>query len=161
MSPGPLLPEAAVDGGADPWADWLLRGRGGGSAEYESRIEARVGRFVERVLDALEPEAPACLLDFGCGSGALGLRALRRWPLAQVVFADPSEALLRIAGERARALGAQARFRLLALDARTPGAGALHELADSSVDAVATRSALAYVADKPAMLTEFRRVLRP
>jgi arsenite methyltransferase len=148
-------------GAADPWADWLLRGRGGGSAEYESRIEARVGQYVERVLDALEPAPSGQLLDFGCGSGALGLRALRRWPGVRVVFADASEELLRIAGERARAQGAQARCRLLALAAREPQAGALHELADASVDAVATRSALAYVADKPAMLAEFRRVLHP
>lgn len=160
---------------ADPWADWLLRGRGGGSPEYEARIEARVGLYVKRVLDALEAAPPGHLLDFGCGSGALGLAALQRWPGVQLTFADASPALLRLAGERAAALGAGSRCRLLALHAQPPQSGAdpaagrgadaglpvLHELADASVDAVATRSALAYVSDKPALLAEFRRVLRP
>ncbi len=175
-----------MSAGLDPWAQWLLRGRGGANAEYEQRIEARVAHYVDRVLDALEPAAPRHLLDFGCGSGALGLRALQRWPRAQVVFADPSPALLALAGERAKALGAQARFRLLALDAEPsrgvglahpPGGPAaraapspgrstgdrmvLRELGEGTFDAVATRSALAYVADKSAMLTEFLRVLRP
>ena len=170
-----------MDRGADPWADWLLRGRGGGSAEYEARIEARVDLYVKRVLDALEAAPPGRLLDFGCGSGALGLAALQRWPGVQLICADASPALLRLAGERAAALGAGSRCRLLALDAQPasgarvpqsaadlaaatgPGEGppALHELPDASVDAVATRSALAYVSDKPALLAEFRRVLRP
>ncbi len=153
--------EAADTTRADPWAQWLLRGRGGGSAEHEARIEARVGRFVDRVLDALEPEPPRCLLDFGCGSGALGLRALQRWPDIRVVFADTSPRLMRVAGERATAMGAAARFRLLGLAVEPAVAPGLQELADASVDAVATRSALAYVTDKPAMLAEFRRVLRP
>ena len=142
--------------GLDPWAQWLLRDRGGANARYEERIEARVAQYVDRVLDALEPAPPEQLLDFGCGSGALGLRALQRWPRAQVVFADPSPALLALAGERARALGAQARWRLLALDDES-----LRGIGDGAFDAVATRSALAYVADKPAMLAEFRRLLRP
>ena len=175
-----------MSAGLDPWAQWLLRDRGGANAQYEARIEARVSRFVDQVLDALEPAAPRQLLDFGCGSGALGLRALQRWPHAQVVFADPSPALLAVAGERARSMGAQARVRLLALDAEPsrgvggphpPGGSAarvlpqpdrsagdrevLRELGDGVCDAVATRSALAYVADKPAMLGEFLRVLRP
>ena len=155
------MPEQDLSGAHDAWAEWLLRGRAGASAEHEARIEARVGQFVDRVLDALDPEPPRCLLDFGCGSGALGLRALQRWPQLRVVFADTSPRLMRVAGERAMAMGAAARCRLLGLDAE-PGIGpVLRELADASVDAVATRSALAYVADKPAMLAEFRRVLRP
>ena len=51
-----------MGGAADPWADWLLRGRGGGSAEYEARIEARVGLYVKRALDALDAAPPGRLL---------------------------------------------------------------------------------------------------
>ncbi len=147
--------------GPDPWAQWLLRDRGGANAQYEARIEARVAHYVDRVLEALGPEPPRNLLDFGCGSGALGLRALQRWPRAQVVFADPSPALLALAGERAQALGVQERLRLLPLVVDPSGSVGLPELADGAFDAVATRSSLAYVADKPALLAEFLRLLRP
>ena len=147
------LPTDAVE---DPWADWLLDSRSAGDPQYELRIQARVAQFVERALQPLLLHQAASLLDFGCGDGALGLRALQRWPGVQVVFADTSAELLRRASERAQAAGVYPRCRFVPL-----AGGGLAAVADQSLDAVATRAALAYVPDKPLALAEFHRVLRP
>ncbi len=149
-------PSAGEAEAADRWADWLLHTRSAGDPQYELRIQARVAQYVERALQALRLHEHATLLDFGCGDGALGLRALQHWPQLRVVFADTSMPLLRRASERAEAAGVHARCRFVHLDGSS-----LCAVADQSIDALATRSALAYVADKPRILGEFHRVLRP
>jgi arsenite methyltransferase len=72
------------------------------------------------------------------------------------VMTDISEPMLRYAEELAiqRGVRKQCSFLHLAADRLTA-------VADGSVDAVTSRAALAYVADKPAALREFLRVLRP
>ncbi len=140
---------------ADPWADWLLHERNAGDPEYEMRIQARVAGYVDRALQRLPQPEPGSLLDFGCGDGAVGLRALQLWPSLRVVFADPSLELLRRASARAEAAGVHAHCSFVQLGPR-----GLDELADASFDAVVTRSALAYVPDKPRLLAQWHRLLR-
>ena len=147
------LAAASVD---DPWADWLLHERSAGDPEFEMRIQARVSEYIDRALRPLELPPGATLLDFGCGDGALGLRALSLRDDLRAVFADTSDELLGRANERAEAAGVGARCRFVLLTG-----GDLAGIADASVDAVCTRSALAYVPDKPGMLASFHRVLRP
>ncbi len=139
----------------DPWADWLLHERSAGDPVYEMRIQARVAGYIDHALQRLPQTTPTSLLDFGCGDGALGLRALQRWPSLRVVFADPSLELLRRASARAEAAGVHAHSSFVQLGPR-----GLEELPDASFDAVVTRSALAYVSDKPRLLAQWHRLLR-
>ncbi len=140
----------------DPWADWLLDGRNAGDPVFEQRIQARVDEYIDHALQPLELQPGASLLDFGCGDGALGLRALQARDDLRVVFADTSAELLDRANRRAEAAGVDARCRFVWL-----ADGDLGVIPAASLDAVCTRSALAYVPDKHRMLTQFHRVLRP
>jgi SAM-dependent methyltransferase len=71
-------------------------------------------------------------------------------------MSDISLPLLWHVVQQARALGVhdQCRFHHCSADKLAPIAG-------ESVDVVTTRAVLAYVADKPAALREFRRILKP
>lgn len=140
----------------DPWADWLLEGRNAGDPEFEQRIQARVNQYIDHALRPLDLATGASVLDFGCGDGALGLRALQARDDLRVVFADTSEELLQRASGRAEAMGLDARCRFVWL-----ADGSLEAIPAACVDAVCTRSALAYVPDKRHVLTQFHRVLRP
>ncbi len=65
---------------------------------------------------ALEGEPPKHILDLGCGSGALGLSALREFPDADCVFVDISQAALNIAEKNAKQLGFDHRSRFIKSD---------------------------------------------
>ncbi|WP_251150428.1 methyltransferase [Cellulosimicrobium sp. Marseille-Q4280] len=72
---------------------------------------------------------PRDVVDLGCGTGILATWAARRWPAAQVVAADRSDAAVRSAALTARANGVADRVRVVRDDA-----GAT--LADVSADVV-------------------------
>ena len=141
----------------DLWSTWLLRDRHVGDPDHEAALRAELERLADRVLDGL-PLAPGCtLLDVGTGDGLLALRAIERiGPRLRVVLTDISPALLRHAEARAVARGVAGQCRFIEGSAER-----LARVADASVDALATRAVLAYVADKAASLDEFRRVLKP
>src|SRR5208282_977059 len=59
--------------------------------------------LVELALNWLDKDAPACVLDLGCGSGAVTLAVASRRPRSAVVGADVSAAAIALArrnGER-------------------------------------------------------------
>jgi arsenite methyltransferase len=142
---------------ADLWSQWLLHGRYADDAQFKQAVHALVDRYVERVLDGARLEAGQTLVDVGTGEGLVAFRAIERvGPTLRLWLTDVSESMLRHAERQAdeRAVRSQCTFLLSPADR-------LEGIADASVDAVVTRSVLAYVADKTAALREFHRVLKP
>jgi SAM-dependent methyltransferase len=117
-------------------------------------VLARLAEVRDAVLERACLSAGDTLLDVGCGEGLIGFGALERG--ANVVFGDISEDLLDLCREAASSLGVAERCRFV----RAP-ADDLAPVEGGSVDVVATRSVLIYVADKERAFAEFFRVLRP
>ncbi|MBA2475744.1 MAG: class I SAM-dependent methyltransferase [Actinobacteria bacterium] len=115
----------------------------------------KLGRTRDRVLDNVHQLEGRTLLDVGCGDGLIAFGALERGA-AEVVFSDISADLLEACRELATELGVLGRCRFLLAPADE-----LSDVADSSVDAVTTRSVLIYVRRKQDAFAEFFRVLRP
>jgi ubiquinone/menaquinone biosynthesis C-methylase UbiE len=112
-----------------------------------------------QVLDDVEVPAgdsrPFDLLDIGTGTGVLAVGALRRWPGVRVVALDPSSEMLELATDAARAAGQADRLRAVTSSAdRIP-------LADASTDVAVSSFVIQLVPDRPAVLREVLRVLRP
>lgn len=139
----------------DCWSRWLNNGRDGGDAAMRARVEADTAAFAARVLGFV-PKPPGEMLDIGSGGGLMGWAALARWPDVFVTMTDISPALLAQARAEAARLGVAARCQFMRAGAETLGG-----IADASQDLVTSRSALAYVADKPAAFRAAYRVLRP
>jgi ubiquinone/menaquinone biosynthesis C-methylase UbiE len=142
---------------ADPWSEWLLHDRHGDDPAYASVVQTAVAAFADRVLDAAHLAPGMTLADIGTGEGLVAFRAIERiGPTLKCVLTEVSRPMLRHAQRRAlqREVHAQCTFHECAADRLAP-------LADASVDALTTRAVLAYVADKPAALREFFRVLKP
>jgi len=142
---------------ADLWSNWLLHDRQADDPHYGAVIRTRIAGYVDRLLDAARLGPGMTLADVGAGEGVVGLRALDRWGSElQCVFTDISRPMLEFTEVLAaqRGYGSQCAFHLCGADQLTP-------VTDASIDVVATRAALAYVADKPKALREFLRVLKP
>ncbi len=113
-------------------------------------------KYVDRVLDLAQLAPDMTLLDVGSGDGAVAFRAIERvGPGLKVVLTDISRELLARSQAEAwrREVHEQCAFRKCAADC-------MPQVADGCIDVVVTRAALAYVADKPAALREFWRVLK-
>lgn len=102
-------------------------------------------RIVTAIIASLDPPAPARILDFGTGTGAM-LAQLRRFGDAQGIDADErAVAFCHARGER----------RVIRLDS-----DAL-PFADASFDLVTTLDVLEHIDDDRAALGEIARVLKP
>jgi arsenite methyltransferase len=134
----------------DRWAEWVAQMRPG-----EDEDDHPHWRWRDRVLDNAEPIAGQTVLDVGCGEGLVALGALDRGA-REAVFSDISQNLLDVCRETAAERGVLERCRFV----QAPADG-LAPVADASIDVVATRSVLIYVADKKTAFREFARVLRP
>jgi SAM-dependent methyltransferase len=144
-----------TNGGDDMWSRWLLERRFGNDPQ---RMKAALGHLRpvrDRVLAHAGLRDEGTLLDVGCGDGLIAFGALERWAGVQVVLTDISQPLLNQAQGIADTLGVRARCRFL-----QAAADDLSAVAESSVDAVTTRSVLIYVEDKQKAFHEFHRVLR-
>ena len=111
----------------------------------------------DAVLQALESEPPARVLDIGCGTGRLAERLITARGVRSVVGCDFSAGMLAHAAERLRPHGTAetARVALVRGDAtRLPFAAA-------SFDAVVSTEAFHWFPDQDAALRELRRILRP
>ena len=112
-----------------------------------------------QVLDDVEiptgDSTPFDLLDIGTGTGVLAVGALRRWPGVRVVALDPSSEMLGLAMDAGRAAGQVDRLRAVTAPAdRIP-------VADASTDVAVSSFVIQLVPDRPAVLREVLRVLRP
>ena len=122
------------------------------------------GMLIDR-LSTLEPSlasdpgsvATARVVDVGCGTGNVVLAAARGWPKALVTGIDASVGMLAVA-DRERATLDQSiadRVSLVASDA------AALPFPDGTFDVAMTAFVVQLVGDRPAVLREMRRVLRP
>ena len=141
----------------DEWSEWLLHRRHADDPAYEQRVRGAIERFRDRVLDGAGLQPDSTLADIGAGDGLIAFGAIDRvGPSLRVILTDISTPLLAHAEGVAIERGVRSQCTFL----RCP-ADRLAEIPDSSVDAVTTRAVLAYVADKPAALAEFHRILKP
>jgi demethylmenaquinone methyltransferase/2-methoxy-6-polyprenyl-1,4-benzoquinol methylase len=112
------------------------------------------GRWRRAMIDHIEPEHPALVLDVACGPGGVSLQLAER-TRANVVGVDLTLAMLR-QGQRnvaARAMGD--RVRLIA------GRGEQLPFPDATFDALTFTYLLRYVDDPEATLRELARVVKP
>jgi ubiquinone/menaquinone biosynthesis C-methylase UbiE len=117
-------------------------------------------RLVDR-LGRLDPGLPGGetrdVLDVGCGTGNGLFEAARRWPSARLTGLDASIGMLDVARHEGDRLPESARARIAYVQADATAVPAPYE----SYDLVMTGFVLQQVPDRPAVLRELRRVLRP
>ena len=141
---------------SDIWSDWLLHVRYGGDPAYCHAMRGRLENYADRVLAGARVAAGMTLADIGAGEGLIAFRAIERiGPSLRVVFTDVSAPML----QHAETLAIDRGVRNQCVFHRCPAEN-LKDIQDSSVDVVATRAVLAYVADKRAALREFHRILK-
>ena len=109
----------------------------------------------KRALARLALHGPVRLLDLASGTGDVALLAARSLPAAEVVGLDPSEGMLAVARQKARAAHLDARVRFVAGDAQAL------PFDDASFDAITMAFGIRNVPDRPRCLREMHRVLRP
>jgi arsenite methyltransferase len=139
----------------DIWAEWLAVHRSGGDPGVRRQMLEGLANVRDQVLDRAQLAEGETLLDVGCGEGLIGFGALERGA-GHVIFSDISEDLLEVCRAAAVELGAEDRCSFV-----QAGAEDLAQIAEGSIDLVATRSVLIYVKDKRRAFEEFLRVLRP
>jgi arsenite methyltransferase len=142
---------------SDVWSEWLLHHRHAGDSAYKQVVQAVVEGYADRVLEGAQLAAGMTLVDIGAGEGLVAFRAIERiGPSLRVILTDVSAPMLRHAESLAlqRNVQGQCTFRQCTAENLTG-------IADASVDVVATRAVLAYVANKKAALDECFRILRP
>ncbi|MEO5963964.1 MAG: class I SAM-dependent methyltransferase [Candidatus Limnocylindrales bacterium] len=112
------------------------------------------------LLDEIAPDVEAGaqrILDVGCGTGAMAVEAIRRWPGVEVHGIDASAGMLELAAREAAGLPGPDAGRLVfsqALADRLP-------FADREFDLVVSAFVLQLVPSRFRALREMRRVLRP
>jgi ubiquinone/menaquinone biosynthesis C-methylase UbiE len=149
--------EKSTEPPQDVWSEWLLHGRHGGDAAFAQVVRADVEGYANRVLDAARLAPGMTLADIGSGEGIIAFRAIERiGPSLRVLITDISAPMLQHVEMLARQRGVWQQCSFIACPADR-----LTGIADGTVDVVATRAVLAYVADKPAALREFQRILKP
>lgn len=141
----------------DHWASWICHRRHGDDSDEIRLTMERLASVRDRVLDNAAIGGNSRLLDIGTGDGLIGFGALARLDSqGHVIFSDISDDLLA----EARTLAMQTSVLDRCSFVRT-SADDISPIASSSVDAVTTRSVLAYVDNKQRALAEFARVLKP
>lgn len=142
---------------SDVWSNWLLHVRHGSDPANSQAMRGRLEYYADRVLDGARLAAGMTLADIGTGEGLVAFRAVERiGPSLRIILTDVSAPMLQHAEALAvdRGVRTQCIFHHCSADN-------LKSIEDSSVDVVTTRAVLAYVANKPAALREFHRILKP
>jgi len=137
--------EARYDTIAEGYAAWWSPVHRPGTLALLDEVDAVVAAGARRVLDV------------GCGTGAMAVEAVRRWPGVVVDAVDASAAMLEIAGREAAALPPAERDRLRyrqSLADELP-------FDDGTFDLALSAFVLQLVPSRYRALREMRRVLRP
>jgi ubiquinone/menaquinone biosynthesis C-methylase UbiE len=130
------------------WSEWL--------EAQEARIGADLRQTRDFVLARAGIRAGETMLDLGTGRGLLALAAVERVGASGTVIAlDADGGCLDAVREAARRSIYGSRISPVQADASNL------PLVDASVDVVATRSVLEFVADRRAAIQEIHRILRP
>jgi arsenite methyltransferase len=142
----------------DKWHRWLLGTRDGEDPDRRARVLAeRLYPVRDQMLAAARLAPGEVLLDVGTGDGLIAFGALDIvGETGRVIFSDISQDLLDHCRLVAEAEGVAQRCEFV-----RAAADDLSAIAGECTDVVTTRAVLIYVADKPAALQEFYRVLRP
>lgn len=137
-----------------------------GAAKLQHEIESRLLESLDYYGEHRAPDAnaPAVVVDLGCGPGSAARAMQRRWPKAQVFALDLALPMLQRQADEGGLARTLARM-LPGVAARTPArvcadARAL-PLAEHSVDLLFSNLCLQWVEDLPAVFAGFRRVLKP
>lgn len=117
-------------------------------AALQREVEARL---LEQ-LGYLDDRQPQRVLDLGSGPGRAAGAMKKRWPKAEVIAVDAALPMLREVPKHTRFWRPVRRVN--ADVSKLP-------FADQSVDVIFSSLCLQWVDDLPAVLSEFRRVLRP
>lgn len=117
-------------------------------AALQREVEARL---LEQ-LDYLEDRVPQRVLDLGSGPGRAAGAMKKRWPKAEVIALDAALPMLREVPKHTRFW--RPVRRVCADVSQLP-------FADQCTDVIFSSLCLQWLDDLPAVLTEFRRVLRP
>ena len=135
-----------------------------GQAFYAQVLKAAAGHFGE----AARPLAGKTVLEFGCGTGVLGLR-LAEDHAARLLFVDTSPAMLGVLRAKLAQAAEVNVQESSATQASVPASnaqvfeGELSELpiAEASVDLAVSLMALHHVPDVPGALSRLRALLKP
>lgn len=142
---------------SDHWYEWLIHLRHANDPTELKSVSLDTARYAKRVLDAAQLVPGMTLLDVGTGDGLIAFAAIDRiGPALKVVLTDISAPLLNHARKVAFRKNVWKQCQFLECSADR-----LHEVADSSIDVVTSRSVLAYVGNKKKAMEEFYRVLKP
>ncbi len=142
---------------SDIWTEWLLHLRHGQNSEYGRNIQARIDQYADRVLEHAQLKPGMTIVDVGSGDGLIAFRAINQIDSSlQVILTDISKPMLDHVEQLANQFNVRQQCTFLECAADN-----LNAIADASIDAVMTRSVLAYVFDKTAALREFYRILKP
>jgi arsenite methyltransferase len=142
---------------SDIWSEWLLHHRHADDPAYGRVVQAVVEGYADRVLEGGQLAADMTLVDVGAGEGLVAFRAIESIGASlRVILTDLSAPMLRYAESEALRRNVRGQCTFLECTADN-----LKGIVDGSVDVVATRAVLAYVADKAAALGEFFRILKP
>jgi ubiquinone/menaquinone biosynthesis C-methylase UbiE len=122
-------------------------------APASARLVDRVGRIDPGLTGGKLRD----VLDVGCGTGTGLFEAARRWPAARLTGVDASVGMLDVARREQNHLPESARKRIgyLHCDAAAKPVG------DASFDLATTCFVLQQVPDRPSVLREIHRLLRP
>lgn len=118
------------------------------AAVLQCEVETRLLEQVEYA-----KASPQRILDIGAGPGGASLALKKRWPQAQVIALDLALPMLREA--RRRAGWWRPKFACVNADANAL------PLPDASVDLLVSNLCMQWIADLPALFSEWRRVLAP
>jgi ubiquinone/menaquinone biosynthesis C-methylase UbiE len=119
------------------------------------RFSLNLYGWVRWVFDQLDLPPQCHILELGCGPGSLWLENLDRIPVGwEILLTDFSTGML---GQALQNLRGKRTFQYQIVDAQhTP-----LPFDDGAYDAVIANHMLYYIADKPALLAEICRVLKP